>query len=1146
MRKSKVFSLLMALFLVSTSFIAYSGEIHAAVQSTLYVSPAGSGTDCTFASPCSLQTAQTQVRAVNQNMTGDIIVYFLGGTYTLSSTFQLNESATIHDSGTNGFNIIYQAFPGAHPVFSGGKQLTGWSQYDAGKNIWRSYVGQSTGILQMYVNGVRAYVARGENKLSGFSINGTQYMTLDAFNVHNGSTSTMVNNTDTGITYSGSWSLSNGRNSYGVTDYNNDIQYTSAKSAFAQYTFTGTGIDVLAETDPAHSNAVQVYIDGVLDQTVSETTSTRLGQQTIYSKTGLSAGSHTIKIIYPAGDLTNTNSNYNMSTWGNPSQIRLVGLHSAAYFGCPVSSISGSSITMQQPCWQNARNPHYGITGIDWVENAYELLSSPGQFYYNITDGYMYYIPRSYENLSTATVVVPQVEQLVSGSGALGMPLHNLKFIGLTFEYGTWLAPMSSNGVSGGQGDFYYNENASSITNGSYNEFWQTMMKITGNVSFSNANNIIVQGNVFRHMGGTGLVLENASQNNTVIGNSFSDISAGGIEIGDVNDYANTSSSMQSKNNTVQDNYIINTGVQYPQTTAIFAGYNTNLQVLHNEIDNAPYSGISVGWGWGMESSTPYSNSNNISYNKITNSLFRLTEGGAIYTLGYQPDSIMSNNYLKNIFDVFGSIGLDNGTNFYTVSNNVIQNVKTYWIGANCCAGYNAMNNTVKDNFTDKSNSSIANAYGNSLTNTTLVTNGNWPTAAMSIMNNAGLEDEYQYLKNKAGVTADDTDPGITYSGSWTSDLNRRQNGPFDYQNSAHYTSTSGDSLTYLFVGTGIDVIAETNSTYSNNAQVYIDGVLQQTTLNELSSSLFSQQTVLSVSGLTPSLHEIKIVNGTNNKLTLDAFKVYGSVVPISQGKLSTASSNYSNEYDSSKAVDGDTTTRWGQASGDTTPWVKVDLGAVYKISSVNTNFYWISGLGVKYKIEYSTDDITYFMYSDKTAAYATQTSNTDKNAGSITARYMRITETDTQSQGGGIYQFDVYGSPVSPVSLVNLALNKNTTVSNYYQNNSAYNGAKAVDGVGTTRWATDASTTSATLEVDLGSITTFNKVVFKEDKDYGNRITGYKIQYWDGSSWLDAYTGGTPAAIETVTFPSVNASKVRLNITNGMNGPTIWEFEVY
>jgi alpha-L-fucosidase len=108
---------------------------------------------------------------------------------------------------------------------------------------------------------------------------------------------TTLNDNASGITYSGSWSVSSNRN---LGDYNNDVHYSTTNTNYCQYTFTGTRVDYITEKYTDEGN-VDVYIDGVLQTTVSCYNATRLAQQTVYSKTGLTAGSHTIKLIKTSG-----------------------------------------------------------------------------------------------------------------------------------------------------------------------------------------------------------------------------------------------------------------------------------------------------------------------------------------------------------------------------------------------------------------------------------------------------------------------------------------------------------------------------------------------------------------------------------------------------------------------------------------------------------------------------------------------------------------------------------------------------------------------------------------------------------------------------------------------------------------------------
>ena len=104
---------------------------------------------------------------------------------------------------------------------------------------------------------------------------------------------TMVNDNASGITYTGSWGYSSGR---GLGDYLDDVHYTNTYNDYVSYTFTGTGVDFITEKNNDEGN-IDIYIDNVLQTTLSCYSATRAVQQTVYSATGLSAGSHTIKVV---------------------------------------------------------------------------------------------------------------------------------------------------------------------------------------------------------------------------------------------------------------------------------------------------------------------------------------------------------------------------------------------------------------------------------------------------------------------------------------------------------------------------------------------------------------------------------------------------------------------------------------------------------------------------------------------------------------------------------------------------------------------------------------------------------------------------------------------------------------------------------
>ncbi|GMK44636.1 hypothetical protein PghCCS26_17640 [Paenibacillus glycanilyticus] len=106
-----------------------------------------------------------------------------------------------------------------------------------------------------------------------------------------------VNDTDPGISYSGAWSLNSAR---GFGDYQDDVHFTQTNNDFVQYTFNGTGIDLVTEKDSAQGD-VDIYIDNVFKQTVNIYSPSRLVQQTVYSIMGLTSGTHTIKAVKKSG-----------------------------------------------------------------------------------------------------------------------------------------------------------------------------------------------------------------------------------------------------------------------------------------------------------------------------------------------------------------------------------------------------------------------------------------------------------------------------------------------------------------------------------------------------------------------------------------------------------------------------------------------------------------------------------------------------------------------------------------------------------------------------------------------------------------------------------------------------------------------------
>ena len=119
-------------------------------------------------------------------------------------------------------------------------------------------------------------------------------------------------------------------------------------------------------------------------------------------------------------------------------------------------------------------------------------------------------------------------------------------------------------------------------------------------------------------------------------------------------------------------------------------------------------------------------------------------------------------------------------------------------------------------------------------------------------------------------------------------------------------------------------------------------------------------------------------------------------------------------------------------------------------------------------------------------------------------------------------------------------------TASNVFQRQAEYGPDKAVDGSDETRWATDAGVKSAWLEVDLGQPKTFRRALVRQAYPELGRIRKFAIESLDGDGWKPCYQGETLGAKLNARFDPVTAQRVRLNIIEATDGPTIWEFALF
>jgi alpha-L-fucosidase len=128
----------------------------------------------------------------------------------------------------------------------------------------------------------------------------------------------------------------------------------------------------------------------------------------------------------------------------------------------------------------------------------------------------------------------------------------------------------------------------------------------------------------------------------------------------------------------------------------------------------------------------------------------------------------------------------------------------------------------------------------------------------------------------------------------------------------------------------------------------------------------------------------------------------------------------------------------------------------------------------------------------------------------------------------------------------VSLTIKAKASASNTYHNQAEFGPHNAVDGRSDTRWATDAGTKSAWLEIDIGQPKTFSRAAIKQAFPELKRVRKFAIEYWQDEQWKTICRGENLGAYFTTKFEPVNAQRVRLNISEATDGPTIFEFQLF
>ena len=318
--------------------------------------------------------------------------------------------------------------------------------------------------------------------------------------------------------------------------------------------------------------------------------------------------------------------------------------------------------------------------------NDLALLDEPGEWYQEYPSGRIYYYPRENEDMSQATVIAPALEKLVMVDGSLERPIQHIQFRNVHFEHAAWNRPSYEGHVTL-QGGFRLLDAYKLAVPGLpekaslENQAW--IARPEAAITVKGSNHIDFDGCVFQHMGATGLDYEWAVSDSKVSSCRFTDIGGSALLIGAFPDggfethvpFKPVNMEELCSDIQIQDNLITEVTNEDWGCVGIGAGYVKDITISHNEVSYVNYSGICVGWGWTLLESGM--RNNRIEANYVHHFAQRLYDAGGLYTLSYQPGSVMHNNRIEYLVDAPYAtndrafyIYFDEATDGYTVENN--------------------------------------------------------------------------------------------------------------------------------------------------------------------------------------------------------------------------------------------------------------------------------------------------------------------------------------------------------------------------------------------------------------------------------------------------------------------------------------------
>jgi len=346
-----------------------------------------------------------------------------------------------------------------------------------------------------------------------------------------------------------------------------------------------------------------------------------------------------------------------LKEWQNLRDVVLVVYHSWE------TSIHHIQSLDLEACLVTLREPAPWPMG-DWekqqryvVENVFEGLDAPGEWYVDQGTGRLTYYPLPGETMAATEAVAARLTSTLvqfKGEPTKGAFVEYLRFRGIAFRH--------------------TNSQLRRLHNPGQAEIYQP-----GQIQAVGLRQASFEGCEVAHTGAHAIGLAEGCTDVRIERCHLHDLGGGGVYIGGGWGVGETA---PTERISVDNCFIRDGSYQFHGAHGVWIGRSSNNTVTHNEISDFDYSGISCGWSWGFQPTS--ANHNILDYNHIHHlgNGDGLSDMGGIYTLGISPGTTERYNHIHDVFNyapVSHGSGIypDEGSSEILIENNVVYRVRT-------------------------------------------------------------------------------------------------------------------------------------------------------------------------------------------------------------------------------------------------------------------------------------------------------------------------------------------------------------------------------------------------------------------------------------------------------------------------------------